>query len=108
MAMPIGSTRMVNIVGEMPTADGRGVLRVPISREFREWLIALWRRTGGDADDVSDAESMASTAVNMLPRLMARIAALEERVQSLEQARTTQRIRVEHDSAPMQKSSRLW
>ena len=98
MAMPVGSTRMVNVVGQVPSADGRSTIQVPISREFREWLLALWRRVGGDGDDVADASSMASTAVNIIPGLMARIATLEERIAALEQARTQTRVHVQHDT----------
>lgn len=98
MAMPVGSTRMVNVVGELPAQNGRGVVQIPISREFREWLLALWRRVGGDGDDVADASSMASTAVNLIPGLMARIATLEERIESLEQARLQTRVYVQNDT----------
>ncbi len=81
----VGSPRMVDIVGRI---QGRsGPTDVPISREFKEWLIALWRRTGGDGDMVDDVTSTANTASATLAGMAARVAYLEDRVRSLEAER---------------------
>jgi hypothetical protein len=76
---------MVDIVGEMPGKGG--LVRVPISREFREWLLAMWRRTGGDGDMIDDVTSTANTSAATLAGMAARVAYLEDRVRSLEAER---------------------
>lgn len=81
----VGSPRMVEIVGELPGKNGP--VRVMISREFREWLLALWRRTGGDGDMVDDVATTANTAAATLAGMAARVAYLEDRVRSLEAER---------------------
>lgn len=78
----VGSPRMVEIVGELPGKNGP--VRVMISREFREWLLAMWRRTGGDGDMVDDVTTTAVSAAAALAGLSAQVAALQERVASLE------------------------
>ena len=81
----VGSPRMVDIVGRI---QGRsGLTDVRISKEFKEWLIALWRRTGGDGDMVDDVTSSANTSEAMLAGMAARLAYLEDRVRSLEAER---------------------
>ncbi len=80
----VGSPRMVDIVGEMPGKPGAGPVRVPISREMREWLLALWRRTGGDGDMIDEVTSTAVTTAVSLAGLSAQLSALQARVDSLE------------------------
>jgi len=83
----VGSPRMVDIVGRLPTQGGRPPIDVRISTEFREWLLAMWRRTGGDGDMVDDVTSTANTSAAMLASMTARLAYLEDRVRSLEAER---------------------
>lgn len=75
----VGSPRMVDIVGELPGKGGP--VRIPISREFREWLLALWRRTGGDGDMVDDVTTTAVSAAVALAGLSAQVAALRNKVE---------------------------
>jgi len=77
---------MVDIVGRLPTQGGRPAIDVRISTEFREWLLAMWRRTGGDGDMVDDVTSTAVTAAALVATLSGQVAALEARIASLEAA----------------------
>ncbi len=81
----VGSPRMVDIIGEFQSKTG--TVRVRLSREAREWLLAIWRRTGGDGDMVDDVTSTANTSAAMLATMTARLAYLEDRVRSLEAER---------------------
>jgi hypothetical protein len=76
----VGSPRMVDIVGEMPGKPGSGPIRVPISREFREWLLAMWRRTGGDGDMVDEVTTTANSTAAALAGLSARVASLQGQI----------------------------
>jgi hypothetical protein len=83
----VGSPRMVDIVGRLPTQGGRPAIDVRISTEFREWLLAMWRRTGGDGDMVDDVTTTALTAATAAAGLAGRVAAVEDLAKSLDAER---------------------
>lgn len=83
----VGSPRMVDIVGRLPTQGGRPAIDVRISTEFREWLLAMWRRTGGDGDMVDDVTTTALSAAAAVAGLSGRISAAEAKVRDLEEER---------------------
>jgi hypothetical protein len=76
----VGSPRMVDIVGRLPTQGGRPPIDVRISTEFREWLLAMWRRTGGDGDMVDDVTTTANSTAAALAGLTARVASLQGQI----------------------------
>lgn len=57
MSTKVGSPRQIRYVGDV---DKSG--RVRISREAERFIYDVWRRTGGDVDAVSAAQTTATTA----------------------------------------------
>jgi len=83
----VGSPRMVEVVGRLPRKGGQPEIPVVISDEFREWLLAVWRRTGGNDDMVDHITSTATSAAVSAAGLAGRVAVVENQVQNLDAER---------------------
>jgi len=59
----VGGPRQLNIIGELDKRTGQ----VRISREARQFIYDVWRRTGGDTDTVETALNSSAYAIASPP-----------------------------------------